>query len=434
MDMSARPLVVQLRILRGMHEGAVVPLAGERFALGAASPCDVILRDAPGQAELCAEEAGWGWREAGFERLVAPGQAWGWGDLVMSLASPGEPWPQDLPALVFERRPDPAVPEDGQVDPAKAAEVASPEDPQAAAAAQATVSESADQPILDAVGADASGAPAVKAKGLPLGLLLACLVALVAVLAVLAVLAQRAAPAKPRPPTPAPSAAGPEKVDLARIEAILARLGLNSSVQARLRGDGRLMLRGVVADNDQLEGLTAALARETRHYSPMLLTQAEFEERARALTPNLPAGIAPLPQPGGMLVLQARRAEVDWVLARQLVESELPEVFAVDHRGWQEPAAADSWRDSRQPAVARSAALNGLVQPTQPLESAAVAPPAGPAVNVVAVVGGPRPFLVLPDGSKWLPGGTFSGLTLRSIDNEAVVFEDAAGKTFRRPR
>jgi hypothetical protein len=190
-----------------------------------------------------------------------------------------------------------------------------------------------------------------------------------------------------------------------------------------------------------------AVSRETRRYTPLLLTQVEFEARARAIQPNLPAGIEASPEPGGLLVLLGKRDDVDWVLARQLVDSELPEVVAVDHRPVVTPEAVSQWREVRQ-ALRQAAATAKPVQPpasppageaavatvapVQPLLEAPVPMPALPVIH--AVVGGPRPYLVLADGSKWLPGGKINLLVLVSIDNEQIVFEDAQGRTFKKPR
>lgn len=65
------------------------------------------------------------------------------------------------------------------------------------------------------------------------------------------------------------------------------------------------------------------------------------------------------------------------------------------------------------------------------------APPAPvfpPLPAIAAVVGGPRPFLLLTDGRKWLPGGRVAGLVLQAIDDTTMVFEDGQGNVLRKPR
>jgi hypothetical protein len=58
--------------------------------------------------------------------------------------------------------------------------------------------------------------------------------------------------------------------------------------------------------------------------------------------------------------------------------------------------------------------------------------PALPAFAVV--VGGARPYVVLADGRKWQPGGKINTLLLVSIDDQSIVFEDAHGNSFNKPR
>jgi type III secretion protein D len=246
------------------------------------------------------------------------------------------------------------------------------------------------------------------------------------------------------------------QVNLAQVNKVIADLGLAAAVKARVREDGRLIVRGVVADNEQLEALTIAVSRLTWRYTPLVLTQAEFVVRALALAPNLPEGIVPLAEEGGLLVLRAKREDVDWVLARQLVDSELPEAVAIDHRSFggaqvtltvtQAVAQPAVGKPASPAAAARSTALALSPLPSvatdsptpvpAPLEAVpAPAPPPLPEVPAIsAVIGGPRPFLLLGSGEKWQPGGKIGVLVLQSISNEAVVFEDSLGRTLRRAR
>lgn len=444
MDMTQPVVPLQLRVLAGLHEGAVVGLAGpaegaQALSLAAGEEADVRLRDAPGQARLEHEGSAWIWREADFEQAVAPGQAWRWGPVVLALAQADQAWPEALPPLAFDRQ---------SFEP-----TALPDLP-----AAAHESDETDGAGLDAVGQTLPGdVPEVKADAEPtptrgairpgrwLLVAVAAIVVILGGLVVFVLLSTGAAVPQTQALNPAPSS-GP--VNLALVEKAIAQLNLQGAVKARVREDGRLVLRGVVPDIETLEALTAAIARQTRRYTFLLLTQTEFEARARALQANLPAGIEASPEPGGLLVLLGKRDDVDWVLARQLVDSDLPEVVTVDHRLVVTPEAVNQWREDRQtlrqaaaaamPAKAASQPQpspvdgNAAVMPVQPLVPAVVPMPPLPAIH--AVVGGARPYLVLGDGSKWLPGGKINALTLVSIDNEQLVFEDAQGRSFKKPR
>ncbi|MEI7786122.1 MAG: hypothetical protein WCK08_17150, partial [Betaproteobacteria bacterium] len=69
-----------------------------------------------------------------------------------------------------------------------------------------------------------------------------------------------------------------------------------------------------------------------------------------------------------------------------------------------------------------------------PVLAAPPAPVFPPLPVIAAVVGGPRPFLLLADGQKWLPGGRLAGLVLQAIDDTTMVFEDGQGNVLRKPR
>lgn len=433
MDLSQPVMTLQLRVLAGLHEGAVVPLqASGELLLAGHGQADVQLRDAPGQARLVATEQGWLWREDGFEQAVQAGQAWRWAGLVLALSAASEPWPDRLPALAFERdgpeardtNSPAAVPAPGDPPAAEPAEDLKAQEPQKAQELKQAQTEAAPPQAHDT-----SPQPVRRAQAglLPAGR--AARLALAAAVAVLLILASLVALLLGNEPTRAPTASvavttTERTPSLGQVQKVLMDLGLSASVKPRVREDGRLILRGVVADAEQLDALSQAISRLTRRYTPLLLTQSEFEGRVRALAPNLPEGIEAQPQSGGLLVLQARREDVNWVLARQLVDGELPEVVGVEHRAFR-PTQEREWVDERR---ARALPAERITVPAVP------PPPPSPSVPWAAVVGGPRPYLVMADGSKWLPGGKMHSLVLVSIDNQFVVFQDAQGRTFSKPR
>ena len=104
MDMTQPVMPLQLRVLAGLHEGAVVALADQGLALATGGDADVLLRDAPAQASLALVDGVWTWRETGFEQALQSGQAWRWGAVVLALAAADQPWPDALPPLVFDRQ------------------------------------------------------------------------------------------------------------------------------------------------------------------------------------------------------------------------------------------------------------------------------------------------------------------------------------------
>ena len=417
MDVMVQSDLLQLRVLAGLHEGAVVALSDSSttLQLGSGPDAAVLLRDAPGQAQLSGQGSVWTWRDADFEQVLQPGQAWRWGPMVLALASADQPWPDAWPELVFDRQPEPPV---AQVDaslnvsadqaPPPEASLAEPAAPEAQLGSMPPATAAAAQRALGLMQRLASR---------PLRLIAVAAFAIVFIMVVLVSLLLGTG--KVQSSTAVLPQVAPAPVDLDRIKRIIAGMGLVESVDVKLRQDGRLLLRGVVTDNEQLESLITAVSRQARRYTPQLLTQSEFESRALALAVNLPDGIDVFAEPDGLLVLQARRDNVDWSLARQLVEVDLPEVVGVEYR----PQAKEEVVQPRSQVANINAA---------PSTSPRVAMPALPAFAVV--VGGARPYVVLADGRKWQPGGKINSLLLVAIDDQSIVFEDARGNSFNRPR
>ncbi len=432
---------LQLRVLSGMHEGAVVPLTADLpLTLASSGQSQVLLRDAPGAAELHQTSTAWLWREPDFEHPIEPSQAWCWGEVVLALAPAEQPWPETLPELIFSR------PKAQPPAPALAAASTDKPEPQAQAEAgqsplDAATGEAAAAAVAEAVAGPQARAPkSARASAAPRAwrLLGFSLLGLGLVMLVLLALLMGTRSSTRPPATGQPMEAVPP-VNLALVNKAIADLGLSAEVKAKLREDGRLIVRGVVPENEQLEALTQAVARYTRRYTPLLLTQPEFERRIQALQLNLPEGIQALSEPGGLLVLQGQHAAVNWPLARQLADSELPEAVAVSHRVVGVSEVQREWRDSRQ-ALGLSR-LGSPTAPAAPENTGATAAPRAPAPvpppalpEVAVVVGGPRPYLVLAEGGKWLPGGKIKDVELESIDNQFIVFKDSQGRAFQKPR
>ena len=215
--------------------------------------------------------------------------------------------------------------------------------------------------------------------------------------------------------TPLTQAAPAAPVNLKQVRQVLTQQGMEMLVQATVRPDGRLLLRGVVPDEAQLDALMGAIRKVTQRVNLMVITQSEFVARVKALGRNLPEGIRTVIPEVGHLVLMAERQDVNWTLAEQLVEGEVPESVFVEYLV-RDPA------DPRAPAPAPMEA--------QPSDSAAFAR----LPRITAVLGGERPHVLLAQGEKWLPGGKVGGLILQAIEDQALVFEDAQGRQWRKPR
>lgn len=401
---------LELRVLQGLHQGAQVPLAAftQGLDIGAAGQADVLLRDAPGQARLAVTGEGLQWQEDDFSRDLQPGMAWRWGSVVLGLALPQAPWPTQLPALAFDRSRTSAEPPAPAGQP-QAYEVETGADPAAddGAAAPFDAPERVQRP--QARRPDAARWTAARTAGV-------LAVVLAASLLLLGLASRLVAPPVAATPLTAPAAALPA-VDMRQVRQLLVDLGAEMVVLPRLRPDGRLVLKGVVADDDQLEALAVGLRKITGNASVLVITQAEFVARVKTLQHNLPEGIRAQAQDQGLLILEAANDGVDWALARQLVDGELPEVVLVN-----QVLRGSGPREPEQAAPVPSFQ-------SQPPQAALPALP-----RIAAVVGGARPFLLLEQGQKWLPGGQIGGVTLQAVEDQSLVFEDAQGRTWRRPR
>jgi len=401
-----------LRVLQGLHQGASVSLASfeSGLLLGASGAVDVQLRDAPGSAQLAIGPEGWVWQEQGFSHVLTAGVVWRWGAVVLGLAHADDAWPVALPTPVFERVAQPAP--------------ASPtETPASAGMASGALEQSSDSvelpdaektPLLKARTSDAAGpvrwtTPTRAVVGL-------------AVLIVLILLAMVVGVSLWGPRTDQTPLSTQETpvipVNMKEVQQLLFKMELGDAVQAQLRPNGRLLVRGVAPDEEQLESLVQGIRKITQQASFMVITQEEFVARVATLQNNLPTGVRALPNEKGQLVLDGIHHQVDWTLALMLTENELPEVVRVKQQVL----------ESSQPEVAVQS--NPQDPPQQVVRDAVF--PAIP--RIASVMGGTGPYLMLAQGQKWLPGGKMDGLILLSIEDQSLVFEDAQGRQWRRPR
>ena len=412
-NLAVSGLAVQLRVLSGLHAGAAVLLEASHspsLTLGPSPDHDVVLRDAPGQAELVWRESTWWWCEPGFEQALPMDGAWTWGPVHFSLASPQAPWrmPQ---AWLFERLPV----ADALDDEASAVnQVASP------ALSDLPDANDPQDPVSKAVPGEGSRrhdlgqvpARAPASLGQRLGVaLLALLGASVALVwwmstwdAGSTTRATGAAAVSPQ------VAAANTVMDVTRLMDVLQSKGYSDFVRVKVHEDGRPILLGVVADDDALDQLLAEVSQVTRRIVLNVITDSEFKLRVQGLQVTAPAGVKLNAQPVGLLALQLGKegasTESD-VLA--WANAELPEAVHVYMAGSE---------------TARSKAI--LAEHPQARTAA------GPRIK--AILGGSNPYVLLATGEKWLPGGVAQGWTLLSIEADELLLQNAKGEQLSSPR
>lgn len=383
---------LELRIVAGLHAGAVVvlPPDGTSLTLGADDDNDVLLRDAGfATAHLVHDDGGWVF-ECNAQRIVlAPGDALSLPPLAIALIAPDQPWRDE--ALRWVAAPT-------REEPVMEAELPTVGmDP-----AIVTAHDEEDAGIAT----DERPAPATRAPQRARGTYALAGVATLAVLIATGIAVLLPAEEPPAPPAPVVAAA----VDPRSVEEVVRAAGYAEQVRVLARPDGRVLLRGVVADEEAQEALLKTVSTVTRRVVLNLMTQAEFAQRVRAVTPLLPDGVSAEPAARGIVALSGLvNAEDDIALARGTMSSEVPEANGVD-----------------------TTALT--VRKPEPVVTTP-RPPATPKLpRLVAVQGGANSYVLLASGERLLPGASINGYRLTTIEDTAIVVEDRGGRRYRIPR
>lgn len=390
-------VTIELRILAGLHAGAVVGLPGDGspVTLGADEANAVILRDAVfATATLAADEATWVLDLGERQIALASGDAVHLGALALALVERGSPWNDD--ALRWVEAVETAIPE--------ADTVTAPLMREDDAIASAPVPGAATPDGATGMPTSAPSRPS-RSRG---AYALAGVAALAAILAPgIVVFGGNDSPA----PAAAPAAARePVRVDPKAVEAAVQQAGYGELVRVVPRDDGRVSLRGVVADEEAQEALLKAVSLVTRRVALELLTQREFSQRVNAITALLPEGVKARPAEGGIVALRGEVGDADDIaLSVTTVKTEIPEANGV------EASALSVVKLSPAAATPR--------------------PPAPPRLpSLIAVQGGVNSYVMLASGERVLPGASINGYRLAAIEDDAIVVEDRGGRRYRIPR
>lgn len=162
----------------------------------------------------------------------------------------------------------------------------------------------------------------------------------------------------------------------------------------------------MVQDQDQLESLLRDVMALTRKVTPHLLIQSEFEAHVQSLQSMLPPDTKITASAGGQV----------WLTNGQEDPSELLETIALVRRELPEAVKVSSGPVKLHP----SAALPPAQVPGLP--------------SILAFQSGPQAYVLLANGERILPGGQIRQWRLVSIENQALVLEDATGQTRRFER
>ena len=405
---------VQLRVVAGLHAGASVFLdmsITQKLTLGPGPEHDVVLRDAPGSAQLVCRESVWWWCEPEFERHLLVDSSWKWGSVHFSMLKQLAPW--EIPSnWLFERMTvvdtfdDELSPED-QVLSSTQPDVQDMNDPQGPVFTAIPLGESVGYGLAQEV--HMSSVSRSRRLTINVLLLIGVGVALVWWLS-----SRKAGPVVP---VPVPVAAlTPQTTfsntadDLALLSHVVKERGFDDTVRVKMSQDGRPILLGVVADDDALDLLLSFVAKVTRRIVLNVITEPEFKLRVQALQKTAAPGIQLNPLPIGLLEVQ-QKSDIapEWSDIQDWLRTELPEAVLVY-------LAEPKTVSSNTPLVSRT-----ITQVK-----------AGPKIK--AVLGGDNPYVLLVNGEKWLPGGIYQGWNLLSVDADALVLQNSKGESLRLPR
>lgn len=410
---------VELRVLTGRHRGGrtALPDTAEPVSLGTDTGAQIVLSDLPVEtAQVHTHADSWQWTDArGRSAQLGLGDGLDVDGLVLQVCTANEPWLQasDLASRQRCQRldkptqaPDAATDESTFARPDPLAQtrdldVASTGPRPAPARKQQRNSRRWLVPSLVALGAGAASvgwvithdrsteaAPAVNA----------------------ARTVASAAPASMAPPPPGPEAAR-TLTDAAL--AVIERMGWSGRVDAFINPAGRLQLRGVLDNDDQIEGLVREVRKISARLTLQVVTQGDFEADIRGLANDMPKGVVLEPLPQGVVLVRGTVPDQEAATALTTqINSMASQPLRIDTSALR---IASEAAPERRDAVA--AAVKQVKLP-----------------EVSLVMGGPDPFIVLKSGQRVFPGGTIGKLRLIAVTDQHLEFDAGDGQVLRSPR
>ncbi len=451
--MSARH---EFRVLSGVHADARCPIEADA-KVGSDAEGDIVLSDAgvPRSAQLRVHGEKWSLAandaDAGPDlSLSQPVQL---GDVWVTVSRPEDPWPL-VPAAGVQVAT--TITGAAQVDPTSDAAAQAP----SPAVSQDLAGKPVDPAVLAATGT--AVAPPPRRRGrfwVPLAL--ALMVFAIAIALLVALL-----PGRPpvQTATVDPRVAALEK-SVSAIEQALDALGMRPALKVTRGPDGVVIVSGWVRDRAEQDRVAGALARIWPMPAMRVNNRAEVAYSAQALLrPYSYKYAASMGADGSLAVSGVASDAAQRERALAMLRSQLPDITVDGMRIVLAQQVSDAlyaqlenagliqvklmWQTDRLEASTdgltpvQQARLREMIErfnprfmnivalpPMPPQTVAAVAAAASPPVattvpfRIQSVIGGPQPFLVLGDGSKLVPGGTYKRYRLASIEAGRIVFD-----------
>jgi hypothetical protein len=424
--MSAQPQF-ECRVLAGLHQGASALLSptSDTHSVGPTSDADIVLRDLPvTSAQVRVDGQSWSWSDPEGSLTLALGEALDLGGVTLQICRAGAAWPASPALARVQRRPSAANLNAAGPDPVSDEAASEETDASPEHDTDHTTGDTTDAAATADTLLDATAAPAVRNRQRRLKQMLVITgLALLACLPLAGAWMASAPSGEDTATTPPPVAeplaepvpAVATEAELTAIEALIVKKGLEDRLEASLNTDtGRIEITGVVADDDVLEHFVRALRKAAVRVTLRLLTQADFANEVSALQDDLPEGVKIGAKPIGTVILEGtveNDAERESLVVQ--VENALP-------------MAAEIYVDLKTRADI------AMEKRRQQKAVAVVADPPFP--KLLAVVSGPEPFLVMPNGDRVMVGGMVNGFTVMAISDKHIDYQYENGKLLRAAR
>jgi type III secretion protein D len=460
--MSARH---EFRVLSGVHADARCEISAD-LSVGSDAAGDIVLSDAGVPRSVLLRVAGEKWSlaaDAANDADAAPDLALSQpvqlGEIWVTVSHPEDPWPL-VPATAAAPKAAAAVAaavsdKDAKPEPAAATPAPAPTTPAASLAGKPV-----DPAVLAATG---TAAPQKKRGRFIVPLALALMV-LAIVIALLFALLPGTPPVVVA--TVDPRAAALDK-SVAAIEQALDKLGMRPALQVSRGEGGVVVVSGWVRDRAEQDRVAGALSQVWPMPAMRVNNRAEVADSAQALLrPYSYKYAASMDAEGNLAVRGVASDAAQRQRAINMLSSQLPGIKVDGMRIVLAQQVSDElyamlenagltqvklmWQTDRLEAStagltpAQQARLREMIDRFNPrfmnivalptvtpeevavAKAAAVAPP--PVASTVpfriqSVIGGPQPFLVLGDGTKLVPGGTYRRYRLASIEAGRIVFD-----------
>ncbi|CUR67699.1 type III secretion system inner membrane ring subunit SctD [Achromobacter xylosoxidans] len=426
---------LELRVLSGLHRRASAPIGAEA-SIGADPDCDIVLADdgvAARAARIRSDETGWTLtpENGGVPERRQHGEPARLGPVWLTLAAADAPWTES-PAREEAPTEDEPSPEPAgdlpDAAPSPAAEAACP------------------PPLLPPRPARKGREALYVYAGMALMLLL-CVSGVVYII-------------QPQPTVLAAADPMRQAIEesLPAIKRVLEQQGLTERLTISRRPDQSIIITGWLRDAAEQEQVATAMARIWPMPALRLSNEADLRATALNVLQAYPIRYDARYQGDGVVAIQGiapdaeQRARVGDMLRAALpgVRLDLGAVLLADEVG-QRLAAAAAQAGLPEPQAKWNGARLEIAPPDDPEQArrlasviedfnlahfkvAALLPATSAAAprraiattvpfTIRSVMGGAQPFVVLGDGTKLVPGGTYRQYRLVSIDNGKVTFD-----------